>query len=220
VNRTRVGVRVIFAGTAVFVATVFAAPSTTTGIPSVIDGDTLEIRGQRFRLHGVDAPESSQICLDSRGAKYRCGALAANKLSERIARRNVTCLEKDRDRYKRIVAVCKLGKEDLNAWLVSSGFAVAYRQYSRDYVKQESAARASSRGLWAGQFQMPWDYRKSPGALPSAGATQAPPKPSSASEPYYRNCAAARAAGAAPIMRGEPGYRGPLDRDKDGIACE
>lgn len=37
---------------------------------------------------------------------------------------------------------------------------------------------------------------------------------------YYPNCAAARAAGAAPIRRGEPGYRGPLDRDNDGIACE
>jgi len=37
---------------------------------------------------------------------------------------------------------------------------------------------------------------------------------------YYPNCAAARAAGAAPIMQGEPGYRAGLDRDHDGIACE
>ena len=40
------------------------------------------------------------------------------------------------------------------------------------------------------------------------------------SGPYYRNCDAARAAGVAPIYRGQPGYRLPLDRDGDGIACE
>lgn len=37
---------------------------------------------------------------------------------------------------------------------------------------------------------------------------------------YYANCSAARAAGAAPIYRGEPGYRSALDRDDDGVACE
>jgi hypothetical protein len=37
---------------------------------------------------------------------------------------------------------------------------------------------------------------------------------------YYANCSEARAAGAAPIRRGEPGYRAALDRDDDGVACE
>lgn len=37
---------------------------------------------------------------------------------------------------------------------------------------------------------------------------------------YYKNCSAARAAGAAPLYRGQPGYRSSLDRDGDGIACE
>lgn len=39
-------------------------------------------------------------------------------------------------------------------------------------------------------------------------------------EPFFPNCDAARAAGVAPIYYGEPGYRGRLDRDQDGIACE
>ncbi|WKG13493.1 excalibur calcium-binding domain-containing protein [Nocardia sp. PE-7] len=51
---------------------------------------------------------------------------------------------------------------------------------------------------------------------PRAGAT-APQTPASA---YYKNCEAARAAGAAPIHIGEPGYRPELDRNKDGVACE
>lgn len=201
-----------------------AASTTTTGIATVTDGDTLAIRGVKFRLHGIDAPESAQICLNSTEVKYRCGAEAANRLADRITNRNITCLERDRDRYGRIVAVCKLGNEDLNAWLVSSGLAVAYRQYSKDYVTHELEAKTAKRGLWAGTFQMPWDYRKSPSALPTAGtATATPPAPAarpSSAEPYYANCTAARAAGAAPIMRGEPGYRSGLDRDGDGVACE
>ena len=51
----------------------------------------------------------------------------------------------------------------------------------------------------------------------------APPKPQRASgggSVHYANCAAARAAGAAPISRGEPGYGTHLDRDGDGKACE
>jgi hypothetical protein len=46
------------------------------------------------------------------------------------------------------------------------------------------------------------------------------PHPTQRDVAYFPNCSAARAAGAAPIARGEPGYRAPLDRDGDGVACE
>lgn len=52
---------------------------------------------------------------------------------------------------------------------------------------------------------------------PKAGQTVTPPAGGGV---YYPNCAAARAAGAAPIYRGQPGYASHLDRDGDGIACE
>ena len=54
------------------------------------------------------------------------------------------------------------------------------------------------------------------------GSRQADPpaREASSGAVYYRNCAAARAAGAAPIRRGQPGYASHLDRDGDGIACE
>lgn len=48
----------------------------------------------------------------------------------------------------------------------------------------------------------------------------AQPTQASQEEAYYKNCDAARAAGAAPIREGEPGYRSALDRDGDGVACD
>lgn len=136
------------------------APDTITGVASVIDGDTLEIHGQRIRLYGIDAPESRQTCRDAAGRDYRCGQQAAIALSDRIGRLPASCEKRDVDRYKRIVAVCRLGRDDLNAWLVSEGHAMAYRQYSSDYVSQEARAREARRGIWRGEFTAPWDWRR------------------------------------------------------------
>jgi len=129
------------------------------GIASVIDGDTLEIRGQRIRLHGIDAPESGQFC-DKDGKQYRCGQRAALALSDKIGRATIRCEQRDIDRYKRIVTVCRLGDIDLNAWMVREGWAIAYRQYSRDYVDDESAARTAKAGIWAGRFIKPSRWRR------------------------------------------------------------
>ncbi|MFC5358166.1 thermonuclease family protein [Azospirillum himalayense] len=130
-----------------------------TGTASVIDGDTLEIRGTRIRLHGIDAPESQQFCQDSAGKNWRCGQMAALALSERIGRRTVTCEQKDKDRYGRVVAACFVGGENLNAWMAANGWAMAYQQYSKDYVGAEATARAARAGIWAGTFQPPWEWR-------------------------------------------------------------
>jgi endonuclease YncB( thermonuclease family) len=72
----------------------------------------------------------------------------------------VSCDVRDIDRYGRQVAVCFQGAEDLNNWLAGSGWAVAYRRYSRDYVAAEGEARAARVNIWSGTFDMPWDWRK------------------------------------------------------------
>jgi endonuclease YncB( thermonuclease family) len=111
---------------------------TITGVASVTDGDSLEIRGTRIRLHGIDAPESRQLCTRPSGQQWRCGQQAALALSDRIGRRRVSCMvTRDVDRYDRAVAVCWNDGEDLNRWLVSEGWAVAYRRFSRDYIAEE-----------------------------------------------------------------------------------
>lgn len=129
------------------------------GRASVIDGDTLDINGTRIRLHGMDAPESRQSC-KVLGRWSRCGQRASGALARKIGGRPVACEPRDRDRYNRIVAVCRVDGEDLNAWMVAQGWALAYRRYSLAYVQEEGAASASGRGIWQGDFVAPWDWRR------------------------------------------------------------
>ena len=138
-------------------ATPFKAVAGTT---TVIDGDTLDIRNQRIRLHGIDAPESGQTCKNATGDSYRCGQRAALALADRIGRGTVTCRHRDTDRYGRVVAACSLAALDLGLWMVANGHALAYRRYSTDYAEQEDLARHTRRGLWAGSFVAPWDWRR------------------------------------------------------------
>ena len=83
-----------------------AAALPLIGVPSVIDGDTIEIHGQRMRLNGIDARESAQLCLDATGKKYRCGQKASLALADFLeAHRPTSCIEVDRDQFRRMVAV-------------------------------------------------------------------------------------------------------------------
>ena len=130
------------------------------GRASVIDGDTLEIHGQRIRLFGIDAPESNQLCRDDDASQYRCGAKAANALHDFIASRPVDCVEVDRDRYGRGVAVCTVGGVDLSDWMVRNGLALEWRQYSKGgYAEAQQEAQRKERGVWAGSFVKPWRFR-------------------------------------------------------------
>ena len=131
------------------------------GRATVTDGDTIRIGAVRVRLHGIDAPESGQHCEDGGGKLYPCAGRSANALAEKIGRGTVACREEDVDRYGRTVATCRLAAtgEDLNAFMVASGWALAYRRYSAAYVEEEAAAKGAGRGLWQGRFVAPWDHR-------------------------------------------------------------
>ncbi len=129
------------------------------GQARVIDGDTLEVAGQRIRLHGIDAPESRQLCRRD-GEPWRCGKDATSALKAFLGSRPVSCEELDRDRYTRVVAKCAVDGMDIGEWMVSQGWAVAYYLYSYEYSRAEQRARSARRGIWAGEFEKPWEWRR------------------------------------------------------------
>jgi len=131
-----------------------------TGKPRIVDGDTIQINQTKIRLHGIDAPEAKQTCTKE-GKEWLCGQEATWALARIIEEHWVTCQQRDTDRYGRIVAVCYMaeGQIDINGLMVEQGWALAYRKYSEDYVGQETEAKASGAGIWAGEFVEPWKWR-------------------------------------------------------------
>ena len=130
------------------------------GRPIIIDGDTIRIADTRIRLHGIDAPEVKQTCQKQDGSVYRCGDMATFALAALIEDHWVTCRQTDADRFGRIVAICFTGPIELNAEMIKAGWALAYRRYSRDYVREEAEAKSELRGMWQGKFVNPWEWRQ------------------------------------------------------------
>jgi endonuclease YncB( thermonuclease family) len=126
----------------------------------VIDGDTIHIGKLKYRFFGIDAPEIKQIC-EKDNTKIQCGVIAKSVLKNKIADKIPECIVKDKDRYQRLVAECFIGKESLSRFMVREGYAVAYSQYSKDFIEDEKYAKENKLGIWSMNFQMPSEYRKS-----------------------------------------------------------
>lgn len=158
-SRTLAGIAgLVLAGTAAAfgLSHVQAQEGTISGYARVIDGDSLVVAGQRVRLFGIDAVELHQSC-----GSTPCGFIAKATLERLIGNAPVTCIERDRDRFGRSVAVCRsVGGDDLGGLMVGLGWATAYRRYSLAYVDHEDAARAERLGIWATGFQAPEQYRR------------------------------------------------------------
>jgi endonuclease YncB( thermonuclease family) len=111
-----------------------AAPAVAAEIAGparVIDGDTIDIAGTRIRLWGIDAPETRQTCEGRDGQTYECGRDSRAVIIELTRDRVVTCDPRDRDRYQRVVAVCRTEAGDINAAIVRRGWAVDWPRYSQ-----------------------------------------------------------------------------------------
>lgn len=135
-----------------------AEPETETiaGPPQVVSGDEIEVQGRRFRLYAVDAPEPGQRCLMRR--LFDCGAIARDALLDLTAGAEVACWPMPEIGPN--VARCKAQGYDLSEGMAYTGWALADRAVSDDYLRFEQDAEAQKRGLWRGRFVAPWDWRR------------------------------------------------------------
>ena len=135
-----------------------------TGVPVIVDGDSLMLDGEKIRLKGIDAPELDQIC-GSPEVTYQCGREAKNHLRGLIGTSKVTCQGWQRDKYQRLLGICQAGPRELNRDMVLNGWAVAYGGYRAE----EAKARQAKTGIWAGPFEKPQEWRHK-----KAGLTEEP----------------------------------------------
>lgn len=142
------------------------AQSPIMGVARAGDGDSLTVNGVRVRLFGIDAPELDQSCQRG-GQAWACGSAATQELSRLVSGKQVRCVPVGTDQHGRILGRCTAGVVDINRTMVASGYAVAFRRYSNDYVTAEESARVNRRGIWSGTFEMPSTYRHE-GAQPLA----------------------------------------------------
>ena len=132
---------------------------TINGKPRIVDGDTIHIKSNKIRLHGIDAPETKQTCKINNEDWY-CGKQSTKELKNLINNRKVECIVNDIDRYKRYIAICSVNDIIINQWMVRNGWAIAYRYYSKDYVVDEEYARDNKLGIWKSEFVEPYTFRR------------------------------------------------------------
>ena len=122
---------------------------------TVTDGDTIKLDGTSYRIWGIDAAETKQLCADG----WPAGRAATTHMRELVHGRSVACEYKTKDRYGRIVALCRANGRDIGADMVLAGMAWAFVRYSRDYVTLEQQARAEGLGIHAHGCTPAWEWR-------------------------------------------------------------
>ena len=125
----------------------------------VVDGDTIHLNGEKIRFTGIDTPELKQTCIKEEVINS-CGVTAKEILIEKITDNKVECISEGKDQYKRTLAECFVNDESLSSYLVRSGYAFAYRRYSKKFISDEDYAKDNKIGMWSMEFQYPWDYRR------------------------------------------------------------
>ena len=125
----------------------------------ITDGDTIKINGEKIRFSGIETPEMKQTCIEN-GIVNPCGVTAKKILIDKISNNEVICISEGKDQYKRTLAECFVNDESLSSYLVRSGYAFAYRRYSKKFIADEEYANSNKIGMWSMKFDYPWDWRK------------------------------------------------------------
>ncbi|WP_128970838.1 thermonuclease family protein [Bradyrhizobium tropiciagri] len=145
-----------------------------SGAPQILDANTIEIAQTRIRLSGIEAPDTDQICLDAHGQKWACGVAARDALINYSNGRIWDCQTAGVDKYGRSLGSCFIEGQDVNAWMVSSGWALSSAPSTHVYLINEVVASNAFAGLWSGAFITPWDWRRRNKSTIIVGASSVP----------------------------------------------
>lgn len=144
----------------VFFVSAWAQAADISAKAIAVDGDTLLIEGATIELWGIDAPELTQIC-QKNGVDWPCGLVAKDHLSKFIENQILTCKEKPASGHSHSRSKCAVGSLDIGAEMIEVGLALPERPVSETYyIRSYKEARGLGRGIHAGQYLAPWDWRR------------------------------------------------------------
>ena len=149
----------------------------TIGTATVIDASHLEVAGQRFKLYGIDAPDTDETCQAAGGAEYPCGIEARDALAKLVSAGEVNCLPRGPNELNEMLASCTVGQTDVARALTEAGWALDERKRTLYYEEAELAARAAKRGIWQGKFVSPDAWRIGERVPPSRRGAAIPEVP-------------------------------------------
>ena len=158
----------------VLLAPSLAYAADVSGVPKIREADLVQIGNSRIRLSGIDAPSADQLCLNTKGERWTCGVAARDELIKHTEGKSWTCHLGQTDRRGRALARCEVDGQDIQKWLVRSGWALAFNRFSHDYDADEKEAREAKAGMWQGAFIAPWDWRIRNKKTPILGAVKVP----------------------------------------------
>src|SRR5438552_1740170 len=164
----------LFVAASILLLPSIAQAADLTAVRRIPNGDQMQFGASRSRLGGIDAPSADQLCLNTKGERWTCGAAARDELAKHVENKSWTCHVERTDRRGRIVARCEVDGEDIQKWLVKSGWALSYVRFTHDYDADEAAAREAKAGMWQGAFIAPWDWRARNKKTAILGAAQPP----------------------------------------------
>ncbi len=162
----------------VIIALAFFSGPAFANTVHIVDGDTLDVDGTRYRINGIDAPEAVQKCKTERGRDWACGTAATNALYDLTKGKTVRCKTLAVDKYGRDIGRCFADKTDIAQAMVAQGMAWAFLRYTDEYEATQNSAKSAKRGIWRGKSQPAWAFRaakwdtatqKSPNGCPIKG---------------------------------------------------
>ncbi|WP_428659389.1 thermonuclease family protein [Reyranella sp.] len=122
----------------------------------VVDGGTVRFGPQPVRLMGIAAPDKGQTCDDG---QWHPAPLAKKALETFIAGRAVSCRQVDQDESGRPIGQCHAGADDLQAMMVSAGWAWSFGTYGNLYEPEERDAARRRVGVHGHHCLRPWEWR-------------------------------------------------------------